>query len=434
MSRTILGFVAGLGVMALLIFIIGGAGVASTTDSPSEVRVAARVHDDGRVEIAVQQRLRGDDWSERQLPASRFVPADSPAGEWRVSSAVALIGRAPVTQTVVESKGTSEPENPAAAAARVSTVDNPDLYCLVTHEQPGDESFWNLIRQGAKRYGETSTVEHRVLGAPTTEAQAELVRQCVADGAAGIAVTLPDPDGLSAAIEEARTAGVIVISFNSGGEDFLRVGSGRHVSMDELRGGRTAATLFAENGVSGRMLCVVHEERNVGLDERCHGLEEQHPGEVERFSVAATGVADLDGTSATIADRLSDPKMPAPAGVLTLNSQVALAARDAIAEIGGETALATFDQSTAVMQSILDGEILFAIDTVPWHQGWYTMSSLTADLYATRILVDLYDLEDPYAIIPNVGLRIDPEIFTKENAGDWLQVIDLINQTNQGGE
>ena len=404
-------------------------GVWAASSGEAEVRVAARHVDDGRVEIAVQQRS-GDGWSERQLPAMRFLPADAPAGEWRASSGV-------VVQTAVADESsaaavTSQPENPAAAVARASTAENPDYYCLVTHEQPGDESFWNLIRQGAKRYGENSTVQYRVVGAPTVEGQAELVRECVADGAAGIAVTLADPDGMAAAIQEARAAGVVVNSFNSGGEDFLRVGSGRHVAIDELRGGHTAASLFAENGVSGRVLCVIHEERNVGLDERCQGLEERHPGEVERFSVAATGVADMDGTVATIAGRLSDSELPALAGVLTLNSQVALAARDAVAASGGGTALATFDQSTEVMQAILDEEIMFAIDTIPWHQAWYTMSSLTADLYATRILIDLYDLEDPYAIIPNVGLRIEPEIFTKENAGDWLQVIDLINQINLG--
>lgn len=34
-----------------------------------------------------------------------------------------------------------------------STAENPDLYCLVTHDQPCDEGFWNIVRQGAKRYG-----------------------------------------------------------------------------------------------------------------------------------------------------------------------------------------------------------------------------------------------------------------------------------------
>ena len=430
MLRMLTGFAIGVVVTSLAVL-----GTILASGGQDEVRVVARLLEDGRVEVGVQQRA-ADGWTARQLPELRFLSPDSPVSQWRSSSAVHLVSAESVSdsqQPVTEPEQASQPESPAAAAARVSTVENPDFYCLVTHEQPGDEAFWNLVRQGAKRYAETSTVLHRVVGAPTVDAQADLVRECVADGAAGISVTLADPDGMEAAIQHARAAGVVVHSFNSGGEDFRRVGSARHVAVDELRAGHTAASLFAENGVNGRLLCVVHEERNVGLNERCDGLAERHGGEVERLSVAATGVADLAGSTARIEARLADPEAPQVAGVLALNSQVALAARDAIATAGGETALATFDQSTAVMQAILDGEILFAIDTVPWHQAWYAMSSLTADVYAIRILVDLYDLEDPYRIIPNVGVRIEPEIFTTENARDWLEVIDLINQINVGG-
>ena len=434
MLRTLCGFVIGAAVTSLVLL---GTVLAGAFEGV-EVRVAARQLADGRVEVAIQQRS-GDGWAQRQLPEARFLPADAGAGKWRVSSAVALAGAAPAARIPdgeAEQQRTREAENPAAAAARVSTVDNPDLYCLVTHEQPGDEAFWNIVRQGAKRYGETSTVQHRVLGAPTAAGQSALVRECVAEGAVGIAVTLADPDGLAEAIAEARASGVVVNSFNSGALDYARLGSSRHVALDEIRSGEQAAALFREHGVRGRLLCVVHEHRNVGLDERCDGLTLGHDGEVERFSVAATGVDDVAGTVAALRGRLVDSRAEPIAGVLTLNAKVGLAALDAIEGAELDLALATFDQNADVLQAIIDGRVLFAIDSSPWYQAWFAMSSLTADVYARRILIDNYQLPDPDKIIANIALRLSPEIFQADNAREWLEVsqlIALINQASQGG-
>ena len=425
MLRTLSGFVAGAAVMSLVLLgtIFAGA------PEQGEVRVIARQLDDGRVEVGIQQR-DATGWGERQLPDARFLTPDAPTGQWRASEGIALRAAASQTQTT----DAVQSQNPAAAAARVSTAENPDLYCLVTHEQPGDEAFWNIVRQGAKRYGETSTVQHRVVGAPTAEGQSALVRECVADGAVGIAVTLADPDGLAEAVAEAKDAGVVVNSFNSGVLDYARLGSSRHVALDETRAGGQAATLFAEHGVDGRLLCVVHESRNVGLEERCDGLAQGHAAEVERFSVAATGVDDIAGTIAALRERLLDAEAEPISGVLTLNSKVGLAARDAILGADLEVPLATFDQNSGVLQAIIDGEMLFAIDSSPWYQAWFAMSSLTADVYAQRILIENYQLPDPDKIIANIALRLSPEIFQADNAREWLEVSQLIAQINQAGQ
>ena len=45
--------------------------------------------DDGRVEVAVQQRDADGGWGELQRPDARFLPADV-SGEWRMSSPVGL--------------------------------------------------------------------------------------------------------------------------------------------------------------------------------------------------------------------------------------------------------------------------------------------------------------------------------------------------------
>lgn len=426
MLRMLTGFVLGAFVTAATLV-----GVWAASSGDAEVRVAARRLDDGRVEVALQQR-GPEGWADRQLPQARFLPAEAPVGAWRSSSAVAIaVAETEEPEASATTTPGQQPENPAARPGRVTTTENPYVYCLVTHEHEGDETFWNLVRQGAKRFSETVPVEYRLVGAPTATGQAALVRECIADEVDGIAVTLPDPDGLADVIAEASHAGIVVTSFNSGIRDYERVGSRKHVASDEARGGERAAEMFAENGVAGLLLCIIHEARNVGLDERCEGLAGAHAGRVERLRVDATGVKDLAGTAAIILERLTNADAPPVAGLLALNTQVGLAARDAIRRSGAEAALGTFDQSPAVLEAIVAGEMLFAIDTDPWGQGYLAMTQLTELVYGYSILSNNYQLDDPFVILRNVAYRISPEVFTHDDAEEWLEVIRLINRINQ---
>ncbi len=116
-------------------------------------------------------------------------------------------------------------------------------------------------------------------------------------------------------------------------------------------------------------MCVVHEDGNIGLEERCDGLESTYAGgDIERFNVASTGTGDIPGTQSTLVDKLTDDTDVA--GILTLNPDIAIAARDAVAEVGVAPALATFDLSPDVLAAIEAEEILFAIDQQQYLQGY----------------------------------------------------------------
>ena len=55
-------------------------------DEGAVVRVVARRLADDRIEFALQQRRSDATWGSRQLPRSRFFPADAAVGRWLVSS------------------------------------------------------------------------------------------------------------------------------------------------------------------------------------------------------------------------------------------------------------------------------------------------------------------------------------------------------------
>ncbi len=419
MTRVLFGFIVGVAVTAGLLasaFALSNAGGA-------EIRVNARLLDDGRVEVAVQQR-QGSEWGERETPDARFLRPDAEIGRWYASGSVQAAMPSQTEPEEAESAQSTSDSEQDPAAVDVSMIDQPGAYylCLITHEQVNDDDFWDLLRRGAERYGEANYAHFDVFGAPTVEEQAQLLRDCVASGAHGVATTLPDPDGMASAIAEARDAGVVVNSFNSGVLDYERVGSTRHVGLDEVAGGRQAAELFAEHDVVGPILCVIHEADNSGLDQRCDGLEDSHEGGVVRFSVHESGVADLEATEAAIASRLGDGDAAPLAGVLTLNARIGVSALHAIEGIDSEVALATFDQNLEVLRAIESGDILFALDTLPWHQAWFVMSSLTADVFGSRLITEVYQLDDPFLIMPTTAVMLTPDLFTKENAGDWVQL------------
>ena len=59
-------------------------------DTGIEVRVAAQLLSDGRMEFALQERESGGSWGERRLPRARFFPANATIGRWLSSSALTV--------------------------------------------------------------------------------------------------------------------------------------------------------------------------------------------------------------------------------------------------------------------------------------------------------------------------------------------------------
>ena len=56
----------------------------------AQVRVAARLLADGRMEFAAQQRGADGEWGERLLPRARFFPANATVGRWLVSTSLTV--------------------------------------------------------------------------------------------------------------------------------------------------------------------------------------------------------------------------------------------------------------------------------------------------------------------------------------------------------
>lgn len=235
---------------------------------------------------------------------------------------------------------------------------------VVTHGDGG--SFWSVAKKGAEDAGRDLGVDVEYSESNNDpEEQAQLIEAAVTKGVDGIAVSAPNPDAIADALQKAVDAGIPVITLNSGADQFAELGAITHVGQTETVAGEGAGEQLADAGAT-KLLCVVHEQGNIGLEQRCEGAASTFGGDVENFQVTGTG--DIQTSLNEIQSKLQgDSSID---GVLALNPDIAIAARDAIAGAGSDAQLATFDLSGDVVQAIQDGEILFAVDQQQYLQGY----------------------------------------------------------------
>jgi simple sugar transport system substrate-binding protein len=254
----------------------------------------------------------------------------------------------------------------------VSLTQGRDLTIAVITHGEGD-TFWSVAKKGAEQAGKDMGVTVKYSeSANDPQKHAQLIDAAVTEKVDGIATSVPNTDALRDPLKKASDAGIPIITLNSGQSDSASLGAITHVGQDEGVAGEAAGKRLAESA-SGKLLCVVHEQGNSGLEERCAGARKGFGGEVENVQVK--GVSDIATSTTELQSKLqSDKDVTA---VLTLNPDIAVAARDAVKGAGSDAKLATFDLSGDVVKAIKAGEIEFAVDQQQYLQGYLPVVFLT---------------------------------------------------------
>lgn len=268
--------------------------------------------------------------------------------------------------------GGDDDESGSDTGDDVSLTQGRDLtIAVITHGSA--DSFWSVAKKGAEQAGKDMGVEVKYSeSANDPQKQAQLIDAAVTEKVDGIAVSAPNPDALKDPLAKAADAGIPIITLNSGQGDSADLGAITHVGQDEAVAGEAAGRRLAEAG-GKKLLCVVHEQGNIGLEERCKGAAEGFGGDTENLQVK--GVADVSTTLTEIQSKLeSDDSVDS---VLTLNPDIAVAARDATQAASSDAKVATFDLSGDVVAAVKAGEILFAVDQQQYLQGYLPVVFLT---------------------------------------------------------
>jgi simple sugar transport system substrate-binding protein len=273
---------------------------------------------------------------------------------------------------------------------------------VITHGAPGD-SFWDVVKAGAVQAGKDEGVDLHYQSDPDVGKQATLIDNAVAAGTDGLVVSMANPDGLEKSIKAAIAAGVPVITINSGLDQWQQFGAITHVGQSETLAGKAAGEQLNNAGVKNA-LCVIQEAGNVGLEQRCAGAKSTFTGTLTNLQVDNT---DLAGSEATIESKIqADPSID---GILSLGGDMSGQAVKAVDNTGAKITVGTFDVNADVVQNVIDGKILFAIDQQPYVQGY---------LGVTGIYLKVLNGND---IGGGQPVYSGPAIITKDNAAAVLK-------------
>jgi len=248
------------------------------------------------------------------------------------------------------------------------------VIAMTTHEAPGD-AFWDKIRAGAQAAAAKDNVELKYSADPTPSNQATLIQNAIDSKVDGLATTMSAPDALAGSIKAATDAGIPVVGFNAGIDDWKKLGAVMYFGSDETIAGNAVGERLASLGAK-QPICVIQEAGQTQLEARCKGVADKVGG-VENLQVNGR---DATQVTSTIGAKLqSDPSIDY---VVTLGAQFAVNAIDSVGQANSQAKVVTFDLNADAAKLIKDGKILFAVDQQPFLQGYEAVDSLW--LYLTN--------------------------------------------------
>jgi simple sugar transport system substrate-binding protein len=268
---------------------------------------------------------------------------------------------------------------PAATAAVTRSARGPKSMRIAVVTHGAGDAFWAVAHKGASAAG--SDLGISVLyseSANDPQKQAQLIDTAVSQKVKGIATSLPDPSAMQDSLARAKSAGIPLITLNSGLDQFKALGAITHVGQTEMIAGAGAGSKFKAAGAKN-LLVVIHEQGNIGLEQRFNGAKSTFKGKVSRLQVK--GVTDLATTGNQIRTYLTTNK--SVDAILTLNPQIATSALQAAQGASSKAKIGTFDLSGDVISAIQKGQMLFAIDQQQYLQGYLPVTFLY--LYNTNL-------------------------------------------------
>lgn len=264
----------------------------------------------------------------------------------------------------------------AMAPASGSAADSPHYtFAMITHGQPGD-AFWDIIRKGAEAAAAKDNAKLIYLANPTASGEAQLVTNAIQQHVDGIAVTLAFPEAMAAAVKQAESAGIPIVGFNAGGNDWKRAGLLGYVGQDETLAGEAVGDRL--NGDKAKSaICVDQQQGAVQLEERCDGIKKTFKGNL--FVLYVPGYDMAAAQSRIVAKLQQDPNIDY---IVTLGAPFAPTALKAVQMAGSKAKVGTFDLTPTAVNLIQQGQLQWAVDQQPFVEGYEAVDLLW--LYKTN--------------------------------------------------
>ena len=278
--------------------------------------------------------------------------------------------------------GTLAVAGPAAAEMKKAE----DVHIIfVTHGQANDV-YWSVLKNGVTAGQKTmgSQVEYNAPETFDVVQMARLIDAAIAKKPDALVVSIPDPVALKEPIMAAKAAGILVGVIDTGIEQVkdwdlaLWVGGN-----SEYQNGVRAGEVLGKAGVK-YVICTNQEVGNIALDDRCNGAKESLTKAGAKLEVVAVTMDPTETAGRVEAYLTAHPDVD---GILALGPAAADPILKRLRETGqvAKVKLGMFDLSPEGLEAIDKGEMLFALDSQQYLQGYlpvvfFTMKAMYGTL------------------------------------------------------
>lgn len=263
--------------------------------------------------------------------------------------------------------------------------------------------FFEPVDKGMKDAARMMGVDCDFIGTEGVDvkAQADLVRQAVADGYDGIALNIIDPEAFDDVVQETIDKGIPVVAFNV--DDHLTPNA-RMSSVNQRlsEAGETLVEhLLPDIPNNAHILMTMHDEGVSSLEDRLRGEQTILKKKNVRWTVLITGNDSIQGAELIAKALKEHPDIRIVLGTGQSDTEAAGRAIEKYFPDKGYWS-AGFDLSSETLRLIQKGHIRCTIDQQPYIQGFYPVIQLAlylrygivpSDIDAGAAIIDRSNVE-----------------------------------------
>ena len=295
-----------------------------------------------------------------------------------------------------------------------NTSDKKITIKMITHGQATDP-FWNVVRNGAKDAAQDLGISVQYQSPQNFDmvTMSRMIDAVIATNPDGLILSVPDIPALKKSIISASKNNIPIIVINAGSKIIEEVDILTYIGQSEYKAGMKAGQEMVKHNVKS-VLCINHEIGNISLDQREQGFRRVLSENDITVKTIPIDASDPSETRETIRAYLSTNKTID--GILTLGPLGALPIMNLLKDIDKKNniKLATFAFTPEIIDGIMNGHVLFALDAQQYLQGYLPV--ILMNLYITNRNTPAYKMLETGPSIINIDNALEVLALSKKGS------------------
>ena len=295
-----------------------------------------------------------------------------------------------------------------------NTSDKKITIKMITHGQATDP-FWNVVRNGAKDAAQDLGISVQYQSPQNFDmvTMSRMIDAVIATNPDGLILSVPDIPALKKSIISASKNNIPIIVINAGSKIIEEVDILTYIGQSEYEAGMKAGQEMVKHNVKS-VLCINHEIGNISLDQREQGFRRVLSANDITVKTIPIDASDPSETRETIRAYLSTNKTID--GILTLGPLGALPIMNLLKDIDKKNniKLATFAFTPEIIDGIMNGHVLFALDAQQYLQGYLPV--ILMNLYIINRNTPAYKMLETGPSIINIDNALEVLALSKKGS------------------